>query len=41
MIRTLYASEGRELNHVLAGTGKLMTMHGLLFAAGLLVPLFQ
>ncbi len=41
MIRKLYASEGRELNHVLAGTGKLMTIHGLLFAAGLLVPLFQ
>lgn len=37
MIRELYASEGRELNHVLAGTGKLMTLHGLLFAAGLLL----
>jgi len=41
MIRRLYASEGKELNQVLAGTGKLMTLHGLLFAAGLLVPLFQ
>jgi len=41
MIKKLYASEGRELNQVLAGTGKLMTIHGLLFAAGLLVPLFQ
>ena len=41
MIKALYASEGRELNHVLAGTGKLMTLHGLLFAAGLLVPIFQ
>ncbi len=41
MIKTLYASEGRGLNHVLAGTGKLMTLHGLLFAAGLLFPLFQ
>ena len=37
MIRQLYASEGRELNNVLAGTGKLMTLHGLLFAAGLLI----
>ena len=41
MVRELYASEGRELNQVLAGTGKLMTLHGLLFAAGLLAPLFQ
>jgi 1,4-dihydroxy-2-naphthoate octaprenyltransferase len=41
MIRSLYASEGRELNQVLAGTGKLMTLHGLLFAAGLLVPVFK
>ncbi len=41
MIRRLYVSEGKELNQVLAGTGKLMTLHGLLFAAGLLVPLFQ
>jgi len=37
MIRQLYESEGRELNNVLAGTGKLMTLHGLLFAAGLLI----
>ncbi len=37
MIRRLYASEGRELNDVLAGTGKLMTLHGLLFSAGLLI----
>ncbi|TLU82382.1 MAG: 1,4-dihydroxy-2-naphthoate polyprenyltransferase [Chlorobium sp.] len=37
LIRQLNASEGRELNNVLAGTGKLMTLHGLLFAAGLLV----
>ncbi len=37
MIRQLYASEGRALNNVLAGTGKLMTLHGLLFAAGLLI----
>ena len=37
MIRQLYASEGRELNNVLAGTGKLMTLHGLLLSGGLLV----
>ncbi len=37
MIRQLYASEGRELNNVLAGTGKLMTIHGILFASGLLI----
>ncbi|MEI6847368.1 MAG: 1,4-dihydroxy-2-naphthoate polyprenyltransferase [Chlorobiaceae bacterium] len=37
MIRELYASEGRELNNVLAGTGKLMTLHGFLFAVGLLI----
>ncbi len=37
MIRQLYASEGRELNDVLAGTGKLLTLHGILFSVGLLV----
>jgi 1,4-dihydroxy-2-naphthoate octaprenyltransferase len=37
IIRELYASDGRELNNVLAGTGKLMTLHGLLFSAGLLI----
>ncbi|NTW62906.1 MAG: 1,4-dihydroxy-2-naphthoate polyprenyltransferase [Chlorobiaceae bacterium] len=37
MIRVLYASEGRALNEVLAGTGKVMTIHGLLFASGLLI----
>ena len=37
MIKLLYVSEGRELNNVLAGTGKLMTLHGILFAAGLLI----
>lgn len=36
MIGKLYRSEGRELNAVLAGTGKVMTIHGLLFSAGLL-----
>jgi len=36
MIRKLYASEGRELNDVLAGTGKVMTIHGILFSLGLL-----
>lgn len=33
----LYASEGEALNDVLAGTGKVMTLHGLLFSAGLLL----
>ena len=37
MIRRLYLSEGRELNQVLAGTGRLMTLHGVLFAAGLVI----
>ncbi len=40
MVRTLYSSEGRALNQVLAGTGKVLTVHGLLFSAGLLVKLF-
>ncbi|NTW70003.1 MAG: 1,4-dihydroxy-2-naphthoate polyprenyltransferase [Chlorobiaceae bacterium] len=33
----LYRSEGRELNNVLAGTGKLMTIYGLLLSAGILI----
>jgi 1,4-dihydroxy-2-naphthoate octaprenyltransferase len=37
MIKVLYVSEGRELNNVLAGTGKLMTFHGILLSAGLLI----
>ena len=37
MINVLFASEGKELNNVLAGTGKLMTLHGILFSAGLLI----
>ncbi|KUL30124.1 1,4-dihydroxy-2-naphthoate polyprenyltransferase [Chlorobium limicola] len=37
MIGKLYRSEGRELNAVLAGTGKVMTVHGLLFSVGLLL----
>ncbi len=37
MIKVLYASEGKELNNVLAGTGKLMTIHGILLSAGLLI----
>ncbi|MBM3162615.1 MAG: 1,4-dihydroxy-2-naphthoate polyprenyltransferase [Chlorobi bacterium] len=37
MIRKLHGSEGRELNSVLAGTGKVMTIHGLLFSVGLLL----
>jgi len=38
MVRTLYASEGRALNAVLAGTGKVLTVHGLLFSVGLVIP---
>lgn len=38
MVRTLYASEGRALNAVLAGTGKVLTVHGLLFSLGLVIP---
>jgi 1,4-dihydroxy-2-naphthoate octaprenyltransferase len=37
-IRTLYASEGRALNAVLAGTGKVLTVHGVLFSLGLVTP---
>lgn len=37
MVKKLYVSEGRELNLVLAGTGKVMTVHGLLFSSGLLL----
>ncbi|HHE32143.1 MAG TPA: 1,4-dihydroxy-2-naphthoate polyprenyltransferase [Chlorobaculum parvum] len=37
-VRTLYASEGRALNAVLAGTGKVLTVHGALFSAGLVIP---
>ncbi len=35
-VRELYSSDGRQLNNILAGTGKLLTLHGLLFSAGLL-----
>ncbi|ASQ90827.1 1,4-dihydroxy-2-naphthoate polyprenyltransferase [Prosthecochloris sp. GSB1] len=38
-LRRLFTAEGRELNEVLAGTGKVMTVYGFLFSAGLLVPL--
>lgn len=37
MVKTLYRSEGRELNAVLAGTGKVLTVHGLLFSFGLVI----
>jgi len=37
MVRSLYRSEGRELNEVLAGTGKLMTLYGALFSLGILI----
>ena len=36
-IRRLYLGEGRELNQVLADTGRLMTIHGILFALGLML----
>lgn len=37
-IRKLFTSDGRELNAVLSGTGKVMTLHGVLFSAGLSFP---
>ncbi|HWR01176.1 MAG TPA: 1,4-dihydroxy-2-naphthoate polyprenyltransferase [Chlorobaculum sp.] len=37
MVQDLYRSEGRELNKVLAGTGKVLTVHGALFSAGLII----
>lgn len=37
MVRKLHSCEGRELNEVLAGTGKLLTLHGVLFSLGLLL----
>ena len=37
----LFRRDGRELNAILAGTGKVMTLYGILFAAGLLLPLFM
>jgi 1,4-dihydroxy-2-naphthoate octaprenyltransferase len=37
MVRTLYRSEGRALNAVLAGTGKVLTVHGSLFSIGLVI----
>ncbi|MEI8033716.1 MAG: 1,4-dihydroxy-2-naphthoate polyprenyltransferase [Chlorobiaceae bacterium] len=37
MVRLLFSSEGRALNGVLAGTGKVMTLHGLLFSLGLII----
>lgn len=39
-VRTLFLSEGRDLNGVLAGTGKLLTLHCSLFSAGLLIGRF-
>lgn len=35
LVRDVRALEGRELNAVLVATARLMTLHGLLFAAGL------
>jgi 1,4-dihydroxy-2-naphthoate octaprenyltransferase len=40
MVKKLYSSEGRELNQVLAGTGKVLTVHGVLFSAGLIIQHF-
>lgn len=40
-LKALFQSEGKALNEVLAGTGKVMTFYGALFAAGLLVPTFS
>ncbi len=40
MVRQLYRAEGRAFNLVLAGTGRLLTVHGLLFSAGLIFNLF-
>lgn len=36
----LFRRDGRELNAILGGTGKVMTLYGALFAAGLFVPAF-
>lgn len=38
-VKRLFTTEGRALNDVLAGTGKVMTVFGFLFSAGLLLPL--
>lgn len=40
MVQDLYRSGGRELNKVLAGTGKVLTVHGALFSAGLIIQHF-
>jgi 1,4-dihydroxy-2-naphthoate octaprenyltransferase len=40
MVKKLYGSEGRELNQVLAGTGKVLTVHGILFSSGLIIQHF-
>jgi 1,4-dihydroxy-2-naphthoate octaprenyltransferase len=37
MVRKLYRSEGRDLNQVLAGTGKVLTVHGALLSLGLII----
>ncbi len=36
-VRKLFNTDGRALNDVLAGTGKVMTLHGILVSAGLLL----
>lgn len=40
-IRTLFRSEGRVLNEVLAGTGRVMVLHGTLFSLGMHIPIFS
>lgn len=40
MLKKLSLAEGRALNEILAGTGKVLTLHGLLFSAGLCIGLF-
>ena len=40
-VRALFHSEGRALNDVLAGTGRVMVLHGTLLALGMVVPIFS
>lgn len=37
LIRSLATQEGRELNHTLAGTGRLLALYGFLFAIGWMI----
>jgi 1,4-dihydroxy-2-naphthoate octaprenyltransferase len=40
-VRALFRSEGRVLNEVLAGTGRVMVLHGTLFSLGMHIPIFS